>query len=59
MQKMDELGAAMKENNVDIACITEIWLKKLKNEYPANLPTFRVTFCIAETGRTGGVVAEL
>ena len=27
VQKMDELGAAMNENNVDIACITETWLK--------------------------------
>ena len=59
VQKTDELEAVLRENDVDIACITETWLKQTTPSELVNIPGYVVYRSGRKDGRRGGGVANL
>ena len=57
VQKTDELEAVLRENDVDVACVTETWLKQTVPSELVNIPGYIVHRSDRKDGRRGGGVA--
>ena len=57
VHKTDEISAVLRENDVDVACITETWLKQSVPSEVVNIPGYAMHRRDRKDGQRGGGVA--